>query len=230
MRKYDFVLLDADMTLLDFERSEREALRRVLADAGIEPTEQVCADYSKINDALWQAFARGEVDQDFLTVERFAALLRLYGPGNQSPAALSRAYEHALGEEAHLLPGALDFCRELKRRGYRLAIATNGLPVPQRGRWTRTGLDQVIPALFISMELGVQKPLPAYFDKVCAALGITDRRRAVMVGDSLTSDIRGGQDAGLDTIWFNPKGLPLTGPAAPTYTAGSYEDVLAILT
>ena len=88
----------------------------------------------------------------------------------------------------------------------------------------------MIPDIFISMELGVQKPLPAYFDRVCTALGITDRSRAVMVGDSLTSDIRGGHDARLDTIWFNQKGLPLTGPAAPTYTVSGYDDVLAILT
>ena len=230
MARYDIILLDADMTLMDFEQSEKEALARALEKWGLPHDDETCAAYSKINAALWAAMARGEVDQDFLTVERFAALLRLYGPGNQSPAALSRAYEHALGEEAHLLPGALDFCRELKRRGYHLAIATNGLPVPQRGRWTRTGLDQVIPDIFISMELGVQKPLPAYFDRVCAALGITDRSRAVMVGDSLTSDIRGGHDAGLDTIWFNQKGLPLTGPAAPTYTVSGYDDVLAILT
>ena len=228
MRKYDTVLLDADMTLLDFERSEREALSRVLARAGVEPTAQVCADYSRINDALWQAFARGEVDQDYLVVERFAALLRLYGTG-QDPARLSRAYELALGEEAHLLPGAMDCCLALKQRGYALAIATNGLPMAQRGRWKRTGLDKVIPDLFISMELGVQKPMPAFFDRVCAALHISDRSRVLMVGDSLTSDIRGGCDAGLDTVWFNLKGLPLTGPVVPTYTVGSYAQLLDLL-
>lgn len=228
MKKYDIILLDADMTLLDFERSEREALRRVLTRAGVEPTDQVCADYSRINDAQWQAFARGEVDQDYLVVERFAALLRLYGTG-QDPARLSRAYELALGEEAHLLPGAMDCCLELKRRGYALAIATNGLPMAQRGRWERTGLDKVIPDIFISMELGAQKPMPAFFDRVCAALGVTDRSRVLMVGDSLTSDIRGGHDAGLDTVWFNLKGLPLTGLAVPTYTVGSYAQLLELL-
>lgn len=229
MKKYDTVLLDADMTLLDFERSEREALIRVLTSAGLPADEGVRGDYMKINAALWAALARGEVDQDFLVVERFAALLRLYGTG-QDPAALNRAYERALGEEAHLLPGAMEFCLELKRRGYALAIATNGMPVAQRGRWTRTGLDRVIPDIFISLELGVQKPLPAYFDRVLDALGITDRSRVVMIGDSLTTDIRGGFDAGLDTIWFNPGALPFSGPACPTYTAGSYGDILSILT
>lgn len=228
MRKYDTVLLDADMTLLDFERSEREALTRVLTAAGLPADEGVRGDYMKINSALWAALARGEVDQDFLVVERFAALLRLYGAG-QDPAALNRAYERALGEEAHLLPGAMEFCLELKRRGCALAIATNGMPVAQRGRWARTGLSEVIPDIFISLELGVQKPMPAYFDRVLGALHITDRSRVVMIGDSLTTDIRGGFDAGLDTIWFNPKALPLSGPVRPTYTVGSYGEILNIL-
>lgn len=90
MTRYDVVLLDADRTLLDFERSEREALRRVLKKWGLPQDDPVYGDYSKINDALWAAFARGEIDQDFLVVERFAALLRLYGaPDSPDPARLN---------------------------------------------------------------------------------------------------------------------------------------------
>jgi len=226
--RYDVVLLDADMTLLDFERSERESLRRTLAAHGLPCTEEVEATYMKINSALWDAFARGEVDQDFLVVERFAALARVY-PVCWDAARVTRDYLNGLGEEAHLLPGAMEFCQALRDRGLTLAIATNGMPVAQRGRYVRTGLDQVIPHLFISMELGVQKPMAAYFDKVCQALNITDRSRVVMVGDGLGSDILGGNNAGIDTIWYNPKGSPLTGPARPTYTVGSYEEILALL-
>ena len=229
MRPYDVVLLDADMTLFDFERSEQEALRRVLEFHGLPCTEEVEATYLKINKALWDAFARGEVDQDFLVVERFAALDRVYDVG-WDPSKINRDYMNALGEEAHLLPGAMEFCRTLKDAGLTLAIATNGMPVAQRGRYTRTGMDKVIPYIFISMELGVQKPLPAYFDKVCEALSITDRSRVVMIGDSLTSDILGGNNAGIDTIWYNPKGAPLIGRAVPTYTVSSYEEILTLLT
>lgn len=228
MSRYHTVLLDADMTLLDFARSEQEALRRTLEHFGIPFDDQVHTNYSKINAALWEALYRGEVDQDFLVVERFAALQRLYG-GSHGPAALNRFYELRLGEEGHLLPGALDFCRALSQRGLTLAIATNGLPAAQRGRYTRTGLDQLIPHLFISMELGAQKPMAAYFDKVCQALGITDRSGVVMIGDNLNSDILGGNNAGIDTIWYNPNGLPLTGRAHPTYTVTNYDEILEIL-
>lgn len=228
MARYDTILLDADMTLFDFERSELEALRRTLQTHGLSPTAEVEATYVKINQALWDAFARGEVDQDFLVVERFEALSRVYDMGWVS-AKVNRDYLRALGEEAHLLPGAMEFCLALREMGLTLAIATNGMPVAQRGRYTRTGMDQVIPHIFISMELGVQKPLPAYFDKVCDALNITDRSRVVMIGDSLNSDILGGNHAGIDTIWYNPKGAPLTGAATPTYTVSCYEEILTIL-
>ena len=228
MARYDIVLLDADMTIFDFERSERESLRRTLEHHGLPCTDEVEATYMKINHALWDAFARGEVDQDFLVVERFDALGRVYDMGWVA-AKVNRDYLNGLGEEAHLLPGAMEFCRTLKGMGLTLAIATNGMPVAQRSRYTRTGMDQIIPHIFISMELGVQKPLPAYFDKVCEALNITDRSRVVMVGDSLTSDILGGNRAGIDTIWYNPKGAPLTGGATPTYTVSDYQEIIDIL-
>lgn len=228
MGAYDIVLLDADMTLLDFDRSEQEALRRILRQYGLDPTAEVEATYSKINKALWDAFARGEVDQDFLTVERFAALDRVYRVG-WDPRQVNRDYMNALGEEAHLLPGALDFCRRLRDAGLTLALATNGLPAAQRGRYTGTGLDKLIPHIFISMELGASKPRPEFFQKIFAALSVTDLRRVVMVGDSLTSDILGGNQAGIDTIWYNPRGLPLTGTAAPTYTVSDYDEICRIL-
>jgi len=228
MPRYDVVLLDADMTLLDFERSEQEALCRVLLKHGLTPTPEVEATYSKINRALWDAFARGEVDQDFLSVERFAALARVCNAA-WNARQVNWDYMNALGEESWLLDGALDFCRRLHEAGLTLAIATNGLPTAQRGRYVGTGLDKLIPHIFISMELGVSKPRPEFFHRIFEALSVTDLRRVVMVGDSLTSDIAGGNQAGIDTIWYNPKGMPLTGSARPTYTAASFDDICAIL-
>ncbi len=228
MARYDIILLDADMTLMDFEQSEKEALARALEKWGLPHDDETCAAYSKINAALWAAMARGEVDQDFLRTERFAALLRWLGRHGDA-AAIGHDYEEFLGETAHLLPGAADFCRTLVGAGLTVAIATNGLPRAQRGRFVRTGLDRIIPHLFISMELGAQKPQPEFFDRVLEALHVTDRSRAVMIGDGLGTDILGANRAGLDCIWYNPRHLPLTGGAKPDYTADSYEAVLDIL-
>lgn len=228
MARYEVILLDADMTLLDFERSEREALRRTLTKWGLPYDQEVQRTYSKINSALWDAFARGETDQDALVVERFAALMRIYGDVGQA-RQLNRDYEAFLGEEAYLLPGAEEFCRALRDAGLTLAIATNGLPVAQRGRYVRTGLDKLVPNLFISLELGAAKPRPEFFDRVLEALKVSDRRRVAMVGDGLGTDILGANRAGIDSIWYNPAGKELSGSAVPTWQAGSYGEVLSIL-
>lgn len=228
MKRYDIILLDADMTLLDFERSEEAALKRTLTKWGLPCDEDAVRTYSRINAALWDAFARGELDQDFITVERFSAFMRIYG--ETGPAReLNRDYQAFLGEEAFPLPGALDFCRTLREQGFTPAIATNGLPVAQRGRWERTRLNKIIPDIFISMELGIAKPRKEYFDLVLERLGVTDRSRVVMIGDSLKTDIQGANNAGLDSIWYNPRALPLTGPAVPTYTAANYDEILSLL-
>lgn len=228
MGPYDVILLDADRTLLDFDRSEQEALRRVLLRYGLQPTAEVESTYLKINHALWEAFARGDVDQDFLTVERFAALARVYNM-NWVACQVNRDYLNALGEECWLLEGALDFCRRLKDAGLTLAIATNGLPAAQRGRYVGTGLHLLVPHIFISMEMGVAKPQPEYFMEVFRQLSVSDPGRVVMVGDSLGTDVLGGNLAGIDTIWYNPKGLPLTGTARPTYTVSDYDEICRIL-
>lgn len=228
MPRYDHILLDADMTLFDFERSEEEALREVLTARGYPTDRETLALYLRINTALWDANARGEIGQDFLTVERFAAFMRVKG-GSHDPRQFNRDYLESLGRHGYLLPGAEAFCRTLAGAGCVLAIVTNGLPEAQWGRFNASPLKGIVPHMFVSMELGCQKPQKEYFDKVCAELGITDRRRAVVVGDSLKTDIRGGLNAGLDTLWFNPQGLPPDPCIRPAFTVGSYSEALEVL-
>ena len=228
MPRYEFVLLDADETLFDFTKSEMQALKKVLTARGYPTDEETIALYLKINTALWDANARGEVDQEFLTVERFAAFMRVKG-GDYDPRQFNKDYLETLGEGCYLLPGAVEFCEQLRAAGCRLAIVTNGLPTAQWGRFNRSSLKEIIPHMFVSMELGCQKPQPEYFDKVCEALGITDRSRAVIVGDSLSSDIRGGVNAGIDTLWYAPKGQEVPDYPAPTYVARNYQEALSIL-
>lgn len=228
MSRYDTVLLDADKTLFDFERSEQEALAQVLTARGYPTDGETIALYLKINAALWEAAARGEIDQDFLGTERFAAFMRCMG-GEHDPAEFNRDYLRALGSHGYLLPGAEEFCRTLREAGLRLAIITNGLPEAQWGRLNRSPIKPMIHRMFVSMELGCQKPQREFFDRVCAELGITDRRRAVVVGDSLRDDIRGGLNAGIDTVWYNPGRLPEDPAIRPTVSAASYEEIVRLL-
>lgn len=228
MTRYEFVLLDADNTLFDFDAAERKALHDVLRSRGYTPDQATVAVYLKINTALWDAFARGEVEQDFLLVERFRRFEQAMG-GNHDPAAFNADYVAGLASHGDLIPGALELCRRLSKLGCTLAIVTNGAAIAQRGRYDASPLRKFIPHLFISQELGARKPDPLFFDQVCRKLGISDRSRAVVVGDNLDSDILGGNRAGIDTIWYNPHGAPRSGSARPTYAAADFDTVAALI-
>lgn len=228
MRRYDFVLLDADNTLFDFDAAERKALRSVLEDRGYTADRATVETYTKINAELWAAFARGEAEQDFILVERFRRFQAAVG-GDHDPGQFNADYQKALSANADLIPGALELCRSLSAGGCTLAIVTNGAAVAQRGRYAASPIREYVRHLFISQELGVGKPDPLFFDHVCRKMGICDRGRAVVAGDSLASDILGGNRAGIDTVWYNPCGIPLTGPARPTWTAANLSEIEAVI-
>ena len=227
MAAYDVILFDADNTLFDFDRSEHEALRQALAAFSIPCSPDTEGRYVAINSALWAMLDRGEASREWLVVERFARLTRELGL-EADPAALNRAYLDKLGEQSFLLPGAEKVCRALSRH-CTLAILTNGVARAQRGRFNRSPLAGLIPHLFISEEVGASKPSPDFFRPVLAALGLAHPRRALMVGDNLITDIGGAAAMGLDTVWFNPRRLPLTGGTVPTWQIGRLEDLLPLV-
>ncbi len=228
MKRYDFVLLDADNTLFDFDRAEHEALKKAMTERGYPFTPETEAVYLTINRALWAQFDRGEADQKWLTVERFRRLDATLG-GQNDPEAFNQDYLTYLGEGAFLLPGAEAFCQTLYEEGCTLALATNGVARVQHARMEASPLAPYFPHLFISEELGAQKPQPAFFQPMLAALGVPDKARCLMVGDNLNSDIKGGVDAGLDTAWFNPHGLPNATHIRPTYTVAGYDQLLSVI-
>lgn len=228
MPRYPVVLLDADNTLFDFDAAEDKALRAVLRSRGYSADQDTVDLYLDINTALWDAFNRGEVEQDFLLVERFRRLEQTLG-GSHDPAAFNADYLAALASNHDLIPGALELCRRLSQLGCTLAIVTNGTAVAQRGRYSASPIREYVPHLFISQEIGARKPDAVFFDHVCRKLDISDRSRAVVVGDSLGSDILGGNRAGIDTIWYNPHGAPLTGPARPTCTVKDFDEIERII-
>lgn len=221
---YDIVLFDADNTLFDFDRAEAEALRSVTEDRGFPLTEDRKRAYRRINTALWERFDRGEVTRDWLAVERFRQYLELLGGGD--PVEMNRAYLKALGQCSALLPGAEALCRRLKPF-CRMAILTNGITESQTGRLERSAIQDCIEALFISQAMGCQKPQREFFTQVYAALGLTaaELSRTVMVGDNLQSDILGGRNGGISTIWFNPKRKENNSGIRPDWEAETLSEV-----
>ena len=190
------LLLDLDDTLLSFKADEHKALTKSLLHFGIEPSEEVIALYSSINLSLWQALERGELEREEVLVRRFRLLGESCGLSLDA-VAMRVYYELRLSEEHTLYEGALPTLDYLKDR-YRLYIVSNGTALVQNRRLDESGLRGYFDGIFISEELGVNKPHPEFFDKVFELTGGA-RDEAIVVGDSLTSDILGGINAGVLT-------------------------------
>lgn len=225
MRRYDIVLFDADNTLFDFDRAEAEALRHVTEARGYPLTPERLAVYHGINNRLWRRFDRGEISRDWLVIERFRAYLQSLGSG-ADPGEMNREFLQTLGRCSVLLPGAEALCRRLKPV-CRMAVLTNGITESQTGRLERSAIHDCMEALFISQAMGCQKPQREFFERVYAAMGLTaeERKRTVMVGDNLQSDILGGINSGIDTIWYRREGAEADPEICPTWEAATLEEV-----
>lgn len=226
MQRYSIVFLDADQTLFDFHAAEHLALGRVMQRFQIPVTEENERIYVDINRELWRRFDKGEVTQQQLGVARFAGLLSKLGMDPSRGEEMNLDYEETLGLYGILLPGAETLCRRLHEK-CALYILTNGMSRSQRGRLSRSGLLPYIKGMFVSQELGCQKPKKEFFEHVFAALHLTpdQLKQTVMVGDSLGSDIQGGINAGLDTIWYHPRGNESPSPLQPAWEAKTLEQI-----
>ena len=198
----EFLLLDLDDTILDFHKAERIALSKTIRDFGVEPTEEVLNRYHLINKWHWEQLELGTMTRSQVLVGRFSQLFRELGV-EVDAAACMKGYERNLSIGHFFLPGAEEAVKRLHQR-YRLFLVSNGTAVVQHSRLTSAGLYPWFEKVFISQEIGYNKPDKAYFDRCFEQIPGFDPEKALMVGDSLTSDIRGGINAGLKTVWVNP--------------------------
>lgn len=210
----EFLLLDLDDTILDFHKAERIALSKTIRDFGLEPTEEILDLYHRINKWHWEQLELGKLTRAQVLVGRFAQLFQELGM-EADAAACMKQYEQNLSIGHYFLPGAEEAVRRLHER-YRLFLVSNGTAVVQHSRLTSAGLYPYFEQVFISQEIGFNKPEKAYFDRCFARIPGFDPEKALMVGDSLTSDIKGGINAGLKTVWVNPRHKPC-GDIRPDY-------------
>ena len=199
----EFLLLDLDDTILDFHKAERIALSKTIQDFGVEPTEEALALYHKINKWHWEQLELGVMTREEVLTGRFAVFFRELGK-EVDPAACARSYERNLSIGHYFLPGAEETVQALSKK-YRLFLVSNGTATVQHSRLTSAGLYPYFEQVFVSQEIGFNKPDKAYFDRCFERIPGFDPKKALMVGDSLTSDIKGGINAGLKTVWINPK-------------------------
>lgn len=202
----EFLFLDLDDTILDFHKAERIAISKTISQFGLEATEEVLSRYHLINKSLWEMLERGEVTRAEVLTRRFGILFAEYGL-DVDVTACARMYERNLSIGHYFLPGAEEAVDRLSKK-YRLFLASNGTAVVQKGRMTSANLYRFFEKVFVSQEIGHNKPSKAYFDACFAQIPDFDPAKAMMVGDSLTSDISGGINAGIRTCWVNPQHLP----------------------
>lgn len=226
--KYDIILFDADGTLMDFHRGESEAVRLTMKKMGIEPTDALALEYSKINESLWKMLERKEITKPELLVRRFEIFCERFC-FSVDPVKMARTYEEALSQRGYLFDGAEELCRKLSRK-LSLYIVTNGVDFIQKGRFSHVPLHKYVKDVFISGVIGYEKPDVRYFEAVAQEIPNFDKKRALIVGDSLSADMAGGIAFGIDTCFYDPHGKGVPSDMNITYTAESYDDVYDIIT
>lgn len=210
----EFLFLDLDDTILDFHKAERLAIAKTIREFGVEPTEEIVARYHEINRWHWEQLEKGNMTREQVLEGRFAVLFAELGM-EADKTLCARTYGKYLSEGHYFLPGAEEAVESLSKK-YRLFLASNGTTSVQKGRMTSANLYRFFEKVFISQEIGHNKPSKAYFDGCFAQIPGFDRGKAMIVGDSLSSDIQGGINAGIATCWVNPGHEP-AGDIRPDY-------------
>jgi len=223
------VLWDIDGTLLDFEKAEEAGIRGCFAKYNLgECTDEMLEKYKVINRGYWQMMERGEIEKPVLLVKRFEDFLNAYDLDVSVAAGMNGLYQVLLGETVVFTPHAWDTIQALKGKVLQCAV-TNGTKVAQDGKLKNSGLDKEFDHIFISEVVGIEKPKVVFFNEVFRVIGQYSPEEVLIVGDSLTSDIQGGVNAGIKTCWFNPKGMENTSKLQPDYEIKDVAKVLEII-
>lgn len=212
---YNILFIDLDDTILDFKKAENVALRKTLEAFGLIPTEEVCARYSAINQLHWERMERKEIDRNQVLLGRFEMLFDEYGIAADA-RTVSQKYTENLGVGHYFLPGAEEAVKALSKK-YRLFLTSNGTTHVQKSRLASADIEKYFEDVFISQQIGVNKPDKGFFDGCFARIRDLDLSKTMIVGDSLTSDILGGINAGIATCWVNPKGKKARADICPDY-------------
>ncbi|MBR2583327.1 MAG: YjjG family noncanonical pyrimidine nucleotidase [Oscillospiraceae bacterium] len=221
------ILFDLDDTLLDFRTAERNSILQTFEEFGIPSDEAVLRLYSEINLGCWQRLELGEMTREEVLVGRFERLFAEMGLDLPARPVQDR-YEALLESGHYFIPGAPELLEELVLK-YDLYLISNGNLLTQESRLKSAGIAPYFRDIFISEQIGANKPSKAFFDACFSAIPGFCREDAVIVGDSLSSDIRGGINAGVRTCWFNPDGAPAAGDIRPDYEFRTLSELPALL-
>lgn len=229
MPRFDILLWDVDGTLLDFIAAEKAAVQTLFREFGLgECTDEMVERYSRINKEYWERLERGELSKPEILIRRFADFFASEGLDASKAPEFNEQYQVRLGDTVVFCDDSYELLSSLRGRVKQYAVS-NGTVVAQTRKLRRSGFDRLLDGVFLSEELGYEKPAVEFFERVFAAIGELDRERVLIVGDSLTSDITGGNRAGIRTCWYNPKGEPNLTAAHADYEIRDLHGILDII-
>lgn len=226
-KRFDIVLLDADETIFDFKRAEAHSLKKMLESFDIEFTDERLARYSAINLSLWKALEQNTITRDRLKTLRFEKFFSEIGVSDVDCVLANDRYLDNLSNATFLIDGAEEFVKKLHEY-CKIYIATNGLIKAQTRRFSQSAIADYIDGAFISEQIGYTKPDKAYFEYIFEQLNITDKSRMIILGDSLTSDMQGGKNAGITTCLYC-RGSKMPNSPLCDYQISDYNDFFDIL-
>lgn len=222
--RYEILLFDLDGTLLDFDASEHAALIKLFAAHGITVTDELIETYKTVNNGFWRAYERGEISMSVLLDTRFGKTMSHFGIDIDG-ASWEKEYRGYLGDFAFIIDEADDILKKLASC-HRVFAVTNGVGDTQINRLKLAGIIDCFEDIFVSQLVGAQKPSKMFFDYVERNIAGFDKSKALIIGDSLLTDIAGGMNAGIDTCFVNLKGK--RHDQTPTYEISKLSDLIKI--
>ncbi|MDO4813907.1 MAG: YjjG family noncanonical pyrimidine nucleotidase [Gemella sp.] len=225
--KYKYLLFDLDNTLFDFDKSQDIAVRKLLEFHNVDDIEVYLEKYIEINKSLWHSLDMKEISRDYLVNNRFKLVFEYFGI-DVDGSLLAKQYEEILSKQAHTYDGVENSLYNLKNKGYMIFAATNGLSTIQRGRLENSNFLKYLDDIFISEELGHQKPAKEFFEYIYNKIG-GDKSEYLMIGDTLYSDIAGANNFGIDSVWCNYKKVSVEQEITSTYVAYKVSEIGELL-
>lgn len=229
MGKYKIILWDLDQTLLNFDLSMDHAIRATFKRFGLPIDDDIVVRYDAINRSFWNRFELGEINKEEVKTGRFRVLFEELDIQHISPEEVAITYQKELGSVFFYMDGAKELVMKLREMGYRQYVVTNGVNSTQANKMKLSGLDQIVDGVFVSELMGYPKPMKEYFDACFAALPDVKREECILVGDSLTSDMRGANNAGITACWFNPNGKRKDIDVKIDYEIHHFDELMSIL-
>jgi YjjG family noncanonical pyrimidine nucleotidase len=216
MNKYDIFLFDADGTLFDYDLAEENALKIMFDHYNFDYSESIRLKYREINTQVWERYEKGEITKEELQGLRFSQLFNDIGV-NCNANSFNEKYLLELGKGAFLIDNALDICKEITSNHKKIYIVTNGILATQKARIEHSLIKDYISDFFVSEFIGFQKPHIRYFEYVFSHIPCVEKDRIMIIGDSISADITGGNNAGIDSCWLNRFGTANNTDIVPTY-------------